>query len=162
MLARRLHPKSHIFSRAQTAVVLSRFACLRDGQCCFIFAPLRRERQGRDTPPPLPLDTMLASHTWVGVSSRRLSVRLSCVGVGVDLILAYAEEMDDTGEKVLYLCLEKAVDMEALASNNMPGDWEGVLEGEEPLNLYYPDKDKVSRVWCCAVSAVRGLGCRVV
>lgn len=51
--------------------------------------------------------------------------------------------MDDTGEKVLYLCLEKAVDMEALAANSMPGDWEGVLEGEEPLNLYYPDKDKV-------------------
>eukprot|EP00903_Cladosiphon_okamuranus_P014104 g13110.t1 len=52
------------------------------------------------------------------------------------------EEMDDTGEKVLYLCLEKAVDMEALAENTMPEDWEGVLEGEEPLNLYYPDKDK--------------------
>ncbi|CAN0420090.1 unnamed protein product [Pylaiella littoralis] len=52
------------------------------------------------------------------------------------------EEMEDTGEKVLYLCLEKAVDMEALAENSMPGDWEGVLEGEEPLNLYYPDKDK--------------------
>lgn len=52
--------------------------------------------------------------------------------------------MEDTGEKVLYLCLEKAVDMEALAENSMPGDWEGVLEGEEPLNLYYPDKDKVT------------------
>eukprot|EP00752_Nemacystus_decipiens_P003531 g3257.t1 len=52
------------------------------------------------------------------------------------------EEMDDTGEKVLYLCLEKAVDMEALAANTMPSDWGGVLEGEEPLNLYYPDKDK--------------------
>lgn len=57
--------------------------------------------------------------------------------------------MDDTGEKVLYLCLEKAVDMEALAENTMPADWEGVLEGEEPLNLYYPDKDKVRcRVVC--------------
>lgn len=51
--------------------------------------------------------------------------------------------MDDTGEKVLYLCLEKAVDMDALAENSMPGDWEGVLEGEETLNVYYPDKDKV-------------------
>ena len=55
--------------------------------------------------------------------------------------------MDDTGEKVLYLCLEKAVDMEALAENTMPSDWEGVLEGEEPLNLYYPDKDKVCDVY---------------
>lgn len=51
--------------------------------------------------------------------------------------------MDDTGEKVLYLCLEKAVDMDALAENSMPGDWVGVLEGEEALNVYYPEKDKV-------------------
>lgn len=53
------------------------------------------------------------------------------------------EEMEDTGEKVLYLCLEKVADMEALAANSMPQDWVGVLEGEEPLNVYYPDKDKV-------------------
>ncbi|CAM9248803.1 unnamed protein product, partial [Ectocarpus sp. 4 AP-2014] len=52
------------------------------------------------------------------------------------------EEMEDTGEKVLYLCLEKVADMEALAANSMPQDWVGVLEGEEPLNVYYPDKDK--------------------
>lgn len=57
--------------------------------------------------------------------------------------MTVVEEMEDTGEKVLYLCLEKVADMEALAANSMPQDWVGVLEGEEPLNVYYPDKDKV-------------------
>lgn len=84
--------------------------------------------------------------------SCRASVRWARVRLGL------SEEMEDTGEKVLYLCLEKAVDMEALAENTMPGDWEGVLEGEEPLNLYYPDKDKVVS---CFASVVCSCACGV-
>ena len=51
--------------------------------------------------------------------------------------------MEDTGVKMLYLCLSKSLDMEALEQNNLPGEWVGVLEGEDALNIYYPDKDKV-------------------
>ena len=51
--------------------------------------------------------------------------------------------MEDTGVKMLYLCLSKSLDMEALEQNNLPGEWVGVLEGEDAVNIYYPDKDKV-------------------
>ena len=63
--------------------------------------------------------------------------------IALFLPLPRSEEKEDTGEKVLYVCLEKEIDIEMLEQSGMSMDWVGVLEGEEVVKTYYPEKDKV-------------------
>lgn len=44
----------------------------------------------------------------------------------------------ETGEKVLYLCLQKVISPES----GLGADWLGVLEGETPTKTDYPENDK--------------------